>query len=557
MESTIRFLRVETMKRLFIYILLVSLSFSSLIWQTGAGGEVVTKPVVFGGNVVVGALDGDVYSLDPSAGTISWRATLGTDFVDFTLFDGGLIAATTGGDIAKIKTDGSKQWEISLSGLNVTYIYGIDSNSKNIYVSASNGIYEVSKGGTPTLLYEIEEGTTLTPPKAGEGYLLFGAGNKLIKIDDDGRKQWEREIDNHNFWLSRPVAGDASVFVGALDNRLHVYHLTGGYERWNYLTDGWILSTPLFDGSTVYFGSNDGYVYAVDANSGGLRWKTELPLAVVSEPEKGLMGGVESVFVGCTDGSIYALDAGDGNIIWKGSAAGMVGSPLYYNKQIIFGSADALVYAYTTERACSIESPKEGEYVGRKEVVIRGRSVSEAGSQTVQVDINDFGWTSTTTESDGSWELITDPSQDLVEGLNTISCRVVDSAGEETGTSFTTVSIVRDSTIPLDDFVVTQSTDTPIEGTPFTIYVNSKSDGSPVDRFELAIDGEAYTGDRNVSVTLAEGTYSATVSKIGYNDKGFTVNVQSAGIPMWQIAVVVVLVLVLLGTIYRKVVKKK
>ncbi len=544
-------------KLLLLFTLLVSLSFSSLVWQAGAGGDILTKPVVFGGNIIVGSLDGEVYALNPDTGTVSWRAAVGNDFVDFSVFDGGLIAATTKGEIARIKTDGSKQWETSLSDFNITYLYGVDSNSKKVYVSASDGIYEVSKGGEALKLYDIEEGVTLTPPKAGEDYVIFGAGNKLIKIDEDGRKQWEKEIDNHNFWLSRPVVGDSSVFVGALDNQLHVYHLTGGYERWGYLTDGWILSTPFFDGSAVYFGSDDGNVYTVDANSGNLRWKAQLPLAVVSEPEKGSMGGVEAVFVGCTDGSIYALSADSGSVIWKGSAVGRVGSPLYYSKQIIFGSADGTVYAYSTERACSIESPKEGAYVGKKEVVIRGQSVSESGSQTVQVDINDFGWMSTTTEADGSWQLIIDPSQELIEGLNIISCRVVDSAGEESGTSFTTVSIVRDSTLPLDSFVVAQSTDNPIEGTPLTIYVNSRSDGSPVDRFDLTIDGKSYSGDRNVSVTIPEaGSYTSTVSKIGYSDKTITINVQSAGIQIWQIAVGAVAVLLVVWIVYSRVIKK-
>ncbi len=545
-------------KILLLFTLFASLSFASLLWQTGTGGGIITKPVVFGGGVAAGSLDGEVYLLNPATGAISWRATVGNDILDFTLFDGGLVAATTEGEVTKIKTDGTKQWETSLTEAvyNATYIFGIDSNSKSVYVSASNGIYEISKGGAASRLYDVEEGKTLTPPKAGEDYVIFGEGNRLIKIDLDGKKQWEKEIENHNFWLSRPVVGDSSVFIGALDNKLHVYHLTGGYERWNYLTDGWVLSTPLFDGSSVYFGSDDGNVYAVDTNSGNLRWENGLPLAVMSEPEKGSMGGVDSIFAGCIDGSVYALRADGGNIIWKGSATGSVGSPLYYNKQIIFGSADGNVYAYSTERACSIETPKEGEFVGKKEVVISGESVSEAGSQTVQVDLNGFGWNSVETNINGSWEYIIDPGLELMEGLNTISCRVVDSAGEESGTSFTTVSIIRDSNIPLDNFAVTTSVDTVVEGVPFTIYVNSKSDGSPVDRFELDLDGQTYTADKNVTVTLSEGQYTATVSKIGYNDRKITINVQTSGIQTWQIAVIVVLVLVLIAVIYRKVLKK-
>lgn len=542
-------------KLLLVFAFLVSLSFSSLIWQTGTGA-VITKPVIFNGNVVVGSIDGNVYSLNPANGAQVWKTAVGNDLMDFTLFDGGLVAATTDGNVVKIRTDGSKQWEASLSGFNATYIYGIDSNSKNVYVSASNGIYSVSKGGAVSKVYVISEAVTLTRPFSGEGYIIFGYGNKLLKIEESGRRQWERELEN-NFWLSAPVVGDTSVYIGALDNKLHAFHLTGGYERWSYLTDGWVLSTPMFDGSAVYFGSDDGYVYSVYAESGFLNWKTKLPLAVLSEPEKGSMGGMEAVYVGCTDGNIYALSTERGNTIWKGSASDKVGSPLYYNKHVIFGSADGFVYSYTTERACSIESPAEGEYVGKKEVVITGHSVSEAGSQTVQVDINGVGWQDAETEADGSWQLIIDPSQELAEGLNTLSCRVVDSLGEETGTSFTTVSIIRDSNIPLDDFIVKKSLDNPIEGVEFTLYVNSRSDGSPVDRFQADIDGRTYAGDRNVNITIAEaGSYQMTVSKIGYRDYNTTLNVQSAGIQLWQIAIGALAAVLLLWVIYNRFIKK-
>jgi len=545
-------------KPLLVFALLVSLSFSSLIWQTGTGGAVVTKPVVFGGNIAVGSLDGNVYSLNPATGSQVWKTAVGSGLLDFTLFDGGLVAPTTEGRIVKIKTDGSKQWEASLSSYNASYVYGVDSNSKNVYVSADNGIYAVSKGGAVSRIYAITEGVTLTRPYSGEGYVVFGYGNTILKIDEAGKKLWEKKLEDGNFWLSAPMVGDTSIFIGALDNRLHVYHLTGGYERWSRLTDGWVLSTPIFDGTSVYFGSDDSYVYSVYSESGGLNWKTRLPLAAISEPEKGSMGGVEAVYFGCTDANIYALSADSGSIIWKGSAADRVGSPLYYNKRVIFGSADGFVYSYSTERACSIESPSEGEYVGKKEVVIDGQSVSETGSQTVQVDINGFGWQDAETGAGGAWQLIIDPSQELVEGLNVISCRVVDAAGEEAGTSFTTVSIIRDSNIPLDEFVVRKSTDSPVEGSELVIYVNSRSDGSPVDRFTLEIDGKTYGGDKNATVTLTEsGSYRMTVSKIGYEEYKTTLNVQPAGVQTWQIALGGLAILLLLWVIYTRFVKKR
>lgn len=560
-ENTILCLKVEHMKKILLFVLvcLVSVSFSSLIWKASTNGEVTTKPVYFQNNIAVGSMDGNIYNFNPDSGSVSWRYQIGTDILDFTIFDSDLVAATTEGKIAKLRSGGAVHWTLDLNELyNVSYIYETGSNSNFLFAATSEGIYKITKSGDASRIYVTE-----SPPTAlavGSNYLIVGAGNKLIRMNENGNVHWERELESDNFWNSNPVISEAdnSVYIGALDNRLHAYYLTGGAgEKWDVITGGWVSTTPLLADSVVFFGSNDGYVYAVNAANGNIQWKNQLPLAVVSEPEKGVMGGVEVIFVGGTDSSIYALEMQDGDVLWKGSADGRVGSPLFYQKEVIFGSSDGQVYAYTTERACSIDSPMDGEFVAHKEVVIHGQSVSEAGGQTVQVNINKAGWEDTNTSADGEWFLIADPGEVLFDGLNTISCRVVDSRGQETGTAFTTVSIIRDSTLPLDDLLITFSTNYIVEGQEFTIYVNSKSDGSPVDRFSLTIDGEEYTSSKNLTLALGEATsYSYTVSKMGFDDYKGTVSVSYAGIDPLYIGIAVVLVLIIIWVIYSRFIRK-
>ena len=538
--------------------MLASLSFSFLLWEESTDGEITTKPVYFEKNVVVGSLDGYVYALDPLTGTREWRYETGNDIIDFTIFDNDLVAATTEGKITKLEKDGEKHWDVDLKEMfNVSYLYRVNSNQDSLFAATSEGIYKISKSGEVNKIYEVE-----SPPTSlavGSDYVIFAAGNKITRINDMGTKQWEEELPSGNFWNSDPTISESGsvVYIGALDNRLHAYHLTGGYGKWSVITGGWVESTPLLADSTVFFGSNDGNVYAVNAGNGNIRWKTQLPLAVISKPEKGVMGGVEVVFVGGTDASVYAFDMESGNTVWKGSAGGRVGSPLFYQSKIIFGSSDGSVYAYTTERACSIDSPVDGEFVGRKEVVVHGQSVSEAGSQKVYISINDLGWEEANTTENGEWKYIIDPSQRLIDGLNAISCRVVDSGGEESGTSFTTVNIIKDPSLPLDDLIVTTSTTYVVEGQEFTIYVNSKEDGSPIDRFELTFDDENYTADKNLTLTIdAAGTYAVTASKIGFNDATKTITVNYAGFNPLYIGAAVVVLLVIAWLVYVKFVKK-
>ena len=74
-------------------------------------------------------------------------------------------------------------------------------------------------------------------------------------------------------------------------------------------------------GGTVYAGSDDGTVYALDAATGGLRWAYTAGDSV-SDPA--VAGG--TVYVGGHDGTVYALDAATGRLRWTYSTAGMVDS---------------------------------------------------------------------------------------------------------------------------------------------------------------------------------------------------------------------------------------
>ena len=63
---------------------------------------------------------------------------------------------------------------------------------------------------------------------------------------------------------SSPVLGaDGTVYVGSDDGYLYAID-TAGSQRWRFKTNDWVLSSPVLgaDG-TVYVGSNDGYLYAI------------------------------------------------------------------------------------------------------------------------------------------------------------------------------------------------------------------------------------------------------------------------------------------------------
>jgi polyvinyl alcohol dehydrogenase (cytochrome) len=81
-------------------------------------------------------------------------------------------------------------------------------------------------------------------------------------------------------------------------------------------------SQPVVAGNTVYVGSQDGTIYALDLNSGCARWAYKADAEVRSgltiattEPEDSENG--PRAFFGDFVGNVYALDARSGALIWK------------------------------------------------------------------------------------------------------------------------------------------------------------------------------------------------------------------------------------------------
>jgi outer membrane protein assembly factor BamB len=65
-----------------------------------------------------------------------------------------------------------------------------------------------------------------------------------------------------------------------------------------------VTSSPAVTDSAVYFGSNDGNVYAVDRADGTKLWQYQTGDTVLSSPA--VADG--SVYVGSFDGNLYAFE---------------------------------------------------------------------------------------------------------------------------------------------------------------------------------------------------------------------------------------------------------
>ncbi len=166
--------------------------------------------------------------------------------------------------------------------------------------------------------------------------------------------------------LSSPAVHGGTVFFGSNDHHLHAIDLASGAEKWKFKTGGRIPSSPAIGNGLVYFLSYDGNFYAVDEGTGALKWKfaTEGERRFAAKHLHGMEPATESmpdpfdfylsspvagaglIYFGSSDGNVYALDAATGALRWKFKTGDVVhSSPALADGTVFIGSWDTYLYA--------------------------------------------------------------------------------------------------------------------------------------------------------------------------------------------------------------------
>lgn len=76
--------------------------------------------------------------------------------------------------------------------------------------------------------------------------------------------------------LQVAVVGPRVFFGSSVDHQVRCLDLHSGKEIWRFFTDAPIRLAPSVAAGRAYVGSDDGYTYCLDAESGSLVWKQRL-----------------------------------------------------------------------------------------------------------------------------------------------------------------------------------------------------------------------------------------------------------------------------------------
>jgi outer membrane protein assembly factor BamB len=138
--------------------------------------------------------------------------------------------------------------------------------------------------------------------------------------------KWEFKTNGRIF--SSPAVSDDTVFVGSNDHNLYAVNAADGTLKWKFDGKGLVNASPAVANGVVYIMSTSGSLFALDAATGAQKWK------FTTTGEK------------CRDSNLYAVDAATGTEKWKFNNKGswVITSPAVHDGRVYFATSDSSLF---------------------------------------------------------------------------------------------------------------------------------------------------------------------------------------------------------------------
>jgi len=275
----------------------------------------LSSPLVVDGRVVFGSGDGHVYAVDAASGTLAWKFATGDVVHASPAYDQGLVVVGSwdGRLYALDAATGAQRWAFQ-AGLDplIHNQQGFQSSAAiadgTVFVGCRDGhLYAVDlRTGAPKWNVDTEGSWVNASPAVAQGRVWFATSDTAqYRVVDAATGQPAQAMGSTQAYVfgSPTIAGD-TVLLGVLNGSLQARDRADGRVLWEFRTEaaranrGWVLSaegrfnsgwlyasgwgdqsndgtrrqdgvgsfyaTPLVAGGTVYIGSADATMYAIE-----------------------------------------------------------------------------------------------------------------------------------------------------------------------------------------------------------------------------------------------------------------------------------------------------
>jgi outer membrane protein assembly factor BamB len=200
-----------------------------------------------------------------------------------------------------------------------------------------------------------------------------GATGFLIAMDaDTGRQRWRFKSAPIE---SSPLLVKRTLYVGSWDRKVYAINARTGRKRWSFQGDDEINTSAAYWKGTIYIGSDGGTLYALNARTGKLRWSAQSNSSFGSREFWYATPTVAygRVYIGNTDGTMYVYGAKSGKLLW----ARPLGSYIYsaaavWKRRVYVGTYDGKFYALDAATGDTVWQREAPAAVHAAPTVMRG-----------------------------------------------------------------------------------------------------------------------------------------------------------------------------------------
>ena len=253
---------------------LSSVEAQNLLWKFKTADRVYSSPAIAAHALFIGSGDHHLYALDKKDGRLLWKFQTGGAVHSSPLYRDGVVYASSAD----------------------AYLYAVDAKTGKL-------IWKFASGG-------------------------------------------EKVYDTWDYYLSSPVADEDRLYWGSGDGHIYALQAATGKLLWQAATGDVVHADAAVDSTRLYIGSFDGYFYCLNKYNGELIWKFNTlgdAYFPKGEVQKAALIKNGTVYFGSRDYNIYALDAATGVGRWnqREKFSWIVATPFFYKDNIYFGTSDS------------------------------------------------------------------------------------------------------------------------------------------------------------------------------------------------------------------------
>jgi eukaryotic-like serine/threonine-protein kinase len=246
-----------------------------LRWKFHTGDVVHSSPAIANGVLYIGSWDTYLYALDAANGTEKWRFKTGEDpdihnhvgiqaspaVADGIVLFGSRDSFAYGVDAAT----GRQLWKFSTGGSWVNNSMVVH-DGRAYFGTSIPGFMHAVEAKTGKVVFDLPTGTPVfaSMARAGDTLYLGNFGGKLTAIDLKTQKPaWVFETDGAKQNSAALTNADGTIKFEVVFSSPNLFYDDMVIAVHMLFTMGTILSSPAVVGNTVYFGSTDGNLYAL------------------------------------------------------------------------------------------------------------------------------------------------------------------------------------------------------------------------------------------------------------------------------------------------------